>query len=314
MNHQKMLVASETKSATSNSITIFGVPKPFLGDADRIQRNALKSWRRLSELGLNFDVVILGDEPGIQETAEELGIPHIAGLKRNQWGTPILSSAFQLVKEYSNSPVLVYANSDIILFEEFVESISRLQQSELSRFLAIGQRLDLKLDHELDFDQSETIQAVRDQARREGVLSARVCKEYFAFSRDLYSEIPDFAVGRGNWDNWMVASAHRQGIPVVNLNKGGTVIHQVHDYGHSSSNRLQVYVTGPEARLNERLAGGKNVISGACSSWELTEKGLRKRPLGWLKLEFWSDLPRFASLLKELWSSRRLKSDSQKSK
>ena len=193
--------------------------------------------------------------------------------------------------------------------EEFVKTLVRLEASELDSFLGIGRRLDVKLEREFDFDQASEVEDIRRRASTEGVLSARVCKEYFAFTRNIFETIPDFAVGRGNWDNWMVATARRRGIPVVNLRQGGTVIHQVHDYGHSASNRLEVYVTGSEARENERLAGGKNVVTGSSSTWELTENGLRKRPLSFLNLDFWTDLPRFCGLLGDLWRSRNRSSE-----
>ena len=39
--------------------------------------------------------------------------------------------------------------------------------------------------------------------------------DYFLFPRHLFAEIPEFAIGRAGWDNWMIYQARRQGWPVV---------------------------------------------------------------------------------------------------
>lgn len=103
-NQMEAREAAQVDSCPFN-LTLFATPKPFDHETDPIQRNAIESWKRLAP---SVDVLLLGDEPGISETAKKMGVRHAAGLKRNQSGTPLLSSAFQMAHEHSAAPLLMY--------------------------------------------------------------------------------------------------------------------------------------------------------------------------------------------------------------
>jgi hypothetical protein len=73
-------------------ITLFTCPKPFTNPhIAMIQRNAIRSWK---ELGDRVEIVLLGEEDGLAEAAQELGVRHIPEIKRNDQNTPLLSSLF----------------------------------------------------------------------------------------------------------------------------------------------------------------------------------------------------------------------------
>lgn len=285
-------------------ITLFTVPKPFGNDphTDLIQRNAIRSWLQLAPA---IEVVLLGDEEGIADVAAELGAVHLPGLQYNDRGTPIVSSAFKLVRESSTRPLLAYCNSDVILLNDFVQGIELvLRTGEFENFLAFGRRTDLKIDREIDFSSLlETKQLVADSLNS-GVISSQVCKEYFVFSPSMFEDMPPFAIGRGNWDNWIIHHAKLTKTPVVNVSDLVTVIHQNHDYQHTGQGRMKCYVSGEEAKINESLGGGRHLVSGSVGTWRLTPGGLtRERPL-LLNRAFWADVPRFIRLLGSLLSSR----------
>ena len=276
-------------------ITIFAIPKPFDTSTDQIQCNAINSWSRL---GPDVDILLIGDETGISETAAELEVRHIGGLKINQQGTPLVSSAFEIAHRETQSPFLVYCNCDVILMPGFVDAIKLLAaQRDFPRLVAFGRRTDLKVQREIDFDQPQQVQQLLSDCDQNGVPATNACKEYFIFNRDLFKRVPDFAVGRGNWDNWMIHFAKRQAIPVINLSDTVRVIHQEHDYAHTGASRYRCYVSGEEARENLRLAGGRHLISGSTPSWRLTSTGLVRENGFLLSRNFWSDIPRFARLM-----------------
>ena len=279
-------------------ITIFAIPKPFDTSTDQIQRNAINSWSRL---GPEVEVLLIGDETGIAETAAELDVDHSSGLKFNQHGTPLVSSAFEIAHRETQSPFLVYCNCDVILMPDFVDAVKLLAtQQRHTRLVAFGRRTDLKVSTEIDFDQPQQIQQLLCDCDRDGKTVTNACKEYFIFNRELFTDVPDFAVGRGNWDNWMIHCAKVQSIPAIDLSGIVRIIHQEHDYAHTGSGRYQCYVSGEEARENLRLAGGRHLISGSTPSWRLTPTGLvREKPL-LLSRNFWSDIPRFARLMLNL--------------
>lgn len=287
-----------TDAATKPTITIFAVPKPFGSETDLIQRNAIRSWARLQP---QVEVLLIGNEPGIAEAAADLGVRHSPELEFNESGTPLVSSAFEIARRESSTPYLCYCNSDVILMQDFVRAIRLLDETKtFDQFVAFGQRTDLKVEHEIGFEQPDQIQRLLDHCQSNGRLSSNVCKEYFVFDRELYQNLPPFAIGRGNWDNWMIHSAKKQQLPVVSLSNLVTAIHQAHGYSHSGLGRFRSYVSGDEARENMRLAGGRHLVSGSTATWRLSESGLRReRPL-LINPVFWADIPRFTRLLMNL--------------
>ena len=73
-------------------LTIFSCPKPFRGHVDITQKNAIRSWLFLDP---RPDVILLGNDEGVGETARELGVRHIPDVECNEFGTPLLSSIFE---------------------------------------------------------------------------------------------------------------------------------------------------------------------------------------------------------------------------
>ncbi len=129
-------------------ITIFTAPKPFTDPhIATIQRNAILSWLHLGD---QVEVLLVGDEPGMQQVAREYRLPQLADVRRNPSATPLVSSIFELARNASQAPILAYLNADILLLPAFVDSVVRLSQ-QLEQFLLIGQRWDLDVRALLDF-------------------------------------------------------------------------------------------------------------------------------------------------------------------
>jgi hypothetical protein len=108
-------------------LTLFSAPKPFTNPhIAMIQRNAIKSWTLLPDV----EVILLGEEDGLAESAQELGVKHIPHVECNTNGTPLISSMFKLARENSESDLLCIVNADMILMPDFVEVArrSRLQR------------------------------------------------------------------------------------------------------------------------------------------------------------------------------------------
>ena len=100
-------------------ITLFTAPKPFTDPHIAIiQHNAIKSWTLLPDV----DIILLGEEEGLEEKAGELSLRHIPHVARSQGGTPLISSMFQLARENSAGELLCIINADILLMSDFVEA------------------------------------------------------------------------------------------------------------------------------------------------------------------------------------------------
>ena len=102
-------------------MTLFTAPKPFTDPhIALIQRNTLRNWQALGD---EVQVVVIGDEPGIAEACQDLGLVHLPDVRCNAMGTPLISSIFDLARGVNESPFLAYANADILFLPELIERV-----------------------------------------------------------------------------------------------------------------------------------------------------------------------------------------------
>jgi hypothetical protein len=234
-------------------ITLFSAPKSFTNPhIAMIQRNAIKSWTLLPDV----DVILLGEEDGLAQTAREFGIRHIPQVSCNTNGTPLISSMLEMARENSNGDLLCIVNSDMFLLPDFVEAAKQvLRQKE--KFVLVSQRWDLDVTQPIDFVdgwQDRLSSIVHGQ----GSLHRPAGSDFFLFPRTLYMDIPDFAIGRAGWDNWMIYRARKEYWPVIDCTPSVMVVHQNHDYGHLPGARP--HYDHPDSDENIRLAGGQAAI------------------------------------------------------
>lgn len=234
-------------------ISFFTIPKAFEGGADRIQRNAVGSWLRL---GSDVEVILLGSDPGVGDAAAALGVRHHADLGRTAAGTPRLDDAFSAARRLAQHSLLCFVNSDIILLDDFRNAAERIAPDSPS-FLAVGESWDTELEPTFDFEDGLWQEQVRTAARK-GRRRGAGALDYFLFTRDLYDELPPFAVGRVGFDNWLVWRAGASGARVIDLTPSVRAIHQRHDYRHVAGGRDATRLTSDEGRRNIALAGGKS--------------------------------------------------------
>lgn len=288
--------------STRPSITLFAIPKPFVGHIGMIQRNALRSWLALSP---RPQIILCGDDAGVAEVAAEFGVEHLGDIARNEQGTPLLNDAFQRTRAAARHDLIAYLNGDIILGNSFLSALGILVVHCQSDFLMIGRRTDVNVVAPIDTALTNWLEELDDLATREGRLAPQVCKDYFVFRRSQYDDIPAFAVGRANWDNWMVHRAHELGIPVIDATSVTRVYHQNHDYSHLNGGKTQAYLAGSEAKQNQALGGGRHLVTGSAANWKLTPAGLVRTRAPHKLVPFLADLPNFARLLLELLGMKR---------
>jgi hypothetical protein len=206
-------------------ITIVAIPKAFNVEFDVIQRNAIQSWCQMPGVK---DVILLGDDAGVGTVAAQLGVRHHARLKRDDYGTPLLSDAIALARQQSSTDWLCYINADIVLLPEFGRVVE-YAQGYFEHALVVSRRWNLALRKPLDFS-SDWVGELRACMAARGTLFTPYGIDVFAFHRSLYVTVPDFAIGRSYWDNWMVRAARDVGAPVVDATLCDAVVHQDHQY------------------------------------------------------------------------------------
>jgi hypothetical protein len=234
-------------------LTIFTVPKPFAGHINVIQRNAIQSWSRLRPA---CEIILCGNETGTEGTAAEFNAKHLPKVDRNEYDTPLLNSVFARVQEIATYKLICYVNADIILLSDLIDAVQRIR---FPNFVAVGQRWDIDLSGPWNFEQSNWEKNLRNHAAEFGVLHPPSGSDYFVFPRaSAMGKLPPFAVGRPGWDNWFIYKARKLHIPVIDLTKVVTVIHQNHPYGHVPEGSDQKGWEGPEAERNRELMGGSD--------------------------------------------------------
>jgi hypothetical protein len=229
-------------------LTLLAMPKPFDGHIGIIQRNAITSWTKLNP---RPEIFLFGEEHGTAQIAAELQIGHLRGIHRNEFGTPLLGDLFRRAKEVTKTPMLGYVNCDIILLQEFQDSIVAIQK-EFANFLAVTHRWEIDLRTQLEFDAERPLHLGHLPP---GVAGHHTAIDAFVFTRDMYAEVPQLAIGRAWFDQWLIKDALLHSAPVVDTTRVARAIHQNHDYAHIAGGQRGAY-GGEEARRNLYIYGG----------------------------------------------------------
>ena len=246
------------------AITAFTIPRAFEGDVACRQLNALRALR-----ALGLDVLVFGDDDGVASAAAAEGARHVPEIGKTELGTPLVSDAFAVARELASTPLLLYANADLVFLPGLREVAARIGRP---RFLAVGRRTDLELGRELSFEPGWD-ERLRAEAQG-GELDSPWAIDWFLFPRALELELPPFAVGRPGWDNWVIARVRSLGLPVVDLTGAVTVIHQRHGYEHVPGSTVR-WEEGPEADANRALAAGTEALGILDATHVLGRRGLR---------------------------------------
>ena len=209
-------------------ITIFSCPKPFSKKIGIIQTNAVNSWKRLDP---KIQIILVGNDDTIKDFSLKAKIDFIDNVDSNKYGTPYISSIFELAERKSRFDTLVYLNSDIILFGDFMETIRSIEKS-FNKFLAIGQRYDTQIDRPINFSDQKVVATLYKSARKTNKKHGYAGMDYFVFKKKTFGKLPNFLVGRDCWDNWMIYNALKRKIRVLDATNRITALHQDHDFSH----------------------------------------------------------------------------------
>jgi hypothetical protein len=235
------------------AITLFSAPKPFIDPhVALIQHNAIRSWTLLPDV----EVLLIGAEQGVAETARNLGVKHIPEVACNSAGTPLISSMITLAREHSHTGLLCIINTDIVVMEDFVQA-SRQVGKLKDKFVLLSQRWDFDNNTPLEF--TENWQSdLRASVLNQNTLHRPAGSDFFLFPRACYAEVPGFTIGRAGWDNWMIYKARQEKWSVIDCTPSVMIVHQNHDYSHLPGGKP--HHEHPDSNENIRLAGGQAPI------------------------------------------------------
>jgi hypothetical protein len=264
-------------------LTLFAIPKPFVGHINLIQRNAIKSWTLLRP---KCEVVLLGDDEGTAHVAGEFGLRHLGQIARNEYGTPLLNDMFASAQRMANHQLLCFVNADIILMSDFPRAVERVCNWR-KRFLMVGRRTDVEMRESWDFAQPDWEGKLQKFALQHGKLRGEHNVDYFVFPKGLYDHVPPFAIGRPFYDSWLILKPISDRCPVVDTTTSAVAIHQNHGHSHfgipGEGYSLKEALELDECKRNYNVLGGEFYRVGVYdASHILTENGaFVKRYLWW---------------------------------
>jgi hypothetical protein len=235
-------------------VTILTAPKPFIDPhIITIQNNAIRSWKALGD---QVEIIVLGNDAGIKEAVQSMGISHFPDVACNEKGTPLISSMLEIGRSASSSPFLAIVNADIILFPDFIRAIQDVSNRK-EEFLIVGQRWDMDLQEKIGNKPEEFLE-LKKRVPLEAKIHPPTGSDYFIFPRSCYQTIPDLTIGRAGWDNWFIYKSRWEGWSIVDGTQDVVIVHQAHDYAHLPGG--QPHYRLPETKQNVIMGGGEHTI------------------------------------------------------
>jgi len=220
--------------------------KPFKGNAIQLQENALSNWRRLDPF---LEIIIYGGGEGISERARRFDARHIPDIRCSAKGIPDFSAIVEHAALNARHDIQVYLNGDILLPPDFILQVKHVA---FDQYLIVGQRIDLMREavfNHLAYEWNNEIR--RNSLAGKARLHAPTGEDYFVFPRGLWRGLKPLFVGRGGYDNALIAHCLRRRIPIVDATWSIHVVHQWHDYQHAKG--ANATFSGEDALSNRRL-------------------------------------------------------------
>lgn len=255
-------------------ITLYTIPKAFVGRTRIHQDNAIASWRAL---GRDVEILLFGADEGIAEAAQRHGVTHEPRVACSRHGTPLVSDVMMQAERRARHALVGLVNTDMILLDDFLPALAQIAAAK-PNFMMVASRYNLRIDEPLAFTDGWD-RTLRARAKSEGRMYGAAGTDIFVYPRGLLGEIPPFIIGRGYWDNWLMYRARAVGAAMVDVTPAVVTVHQDHDYGHvrnlqgPTSSDAAVCAT-EEGQHNLRLAGGhRQLYTVYDASAVLTEEG-----------------------------------------
>ena len=120
--------------------------------------------------------------------------------------------------------------------------------------MLLSRRWDYDITTSLDFSDGWESR-LEEIVEAQGQLHRPAGSDFFLFPKSCYQDIPNFAIGRAGWDNWMIYKARQEKWPVIDCTPSVMIVHQSHDYSHLPDGKA--HYEHPDTNENIRLAGGQ---------------------------------------------------------
>ena len=229
----------------------------------------MESWQRVHS---SVEVILYGDGQGVAEAAARHGAAHVPKVACSGAGAPLFNAIAEHAREHARHDRQIYLNADIILPPDL---LAQIEPVKFPKCLISGQRIDLA--EGVNWQVGGDWRAQLDELKRAGKAQPhlKTGMDYFIFPSGLWDRLEELTIGRGGYDNALLAFCLRSRIPVVDATCAVTVLHQWHGYSHIPGG-LQEAHRGQEARQNcARHDVTHSPPDIADADWVLVDGGLR---------------------------------------
>jgi hypothetical protein len=226
-------------------ITLFTTTKDFTGINRSNQLNAIRSWLFST---YKPEVIIFGRSIGIDELGSYPNLKIIEEIKTTATGAPYANEMFNMVSATASNDICCFLNADILLTDKFFEIVKEVHQKIRTKYLLVGERIDVGVDSEMNFSQGWG----KDFVRQYGSSfkdHPPAGSDYFVFPKGQYygTVLPELYIGRPGWDNFMIYHALKNKYKLTDISPSVKVYHQNHDYSHLSKPHV---ADDPETMMN----------------------------------------------------------------
>ena len=209
-------------------ITFYTSPRNFEPPYDVWQDNAIRSWLALKPTP---QVVLIGDRETAVE-AKRLGVQ----FGESDGDLPSVRHIIRAGEQRAGYPVICFLNADNVLLPTFYADIAPVVW-QYERFMCIGRRTNLDVDGSIDSTSPE----FAIQVEQHGTPGGWTGLDYFIYRGfSLADGMPDFKIGRGFYDNWLVRRILWGAIPLIDITGALTVVHENHPCGKKAFTGHQV--------------------------------------------------------------------------
>ncbi len=235
-------------------LTFLSSPKPFKGKDKENQYRAIRTWLLAAE---NAEVILYGDSEGIEDAGRELNVKVVKDIQSSASRVPYFGAIADHAATHGKYDIQVYLNCDILLYGIYMAS----QVISFENFLFIGQRIDLfqdviVIEHPDEF--KYVVEKLFDKNQLK--MHERTGIDYFMFSRNMWKGLKPITIGRGGYDNALLAFCKQHQYPIIDGTLSVIALHQFHDYKHVNGNEQFVFY-GPEAKQNLSVAGKYSLLA-----------------------------------------------------
>lgn len=229
-----------------------------------IQTNTLRNWALFRPIVQPLLYTVYEDG-ALVEFAKRLGwyvlpVPNMSSI-----GVPYLKNMYLTAMETHSSVLYGYTNGDILFSDGFVDTLREVVKHiyALNTTLIVGMRTN----YNMNLDNSMPVYHLNDvnNISRKGRLFRSDAEDYFFVTNDFpWQVIPDLVIGRVAYDNFLVGTAIKQNVSVVDATKTITALHQTGVDGNLAGRRR--HDTKYNANLIAKVVGKFNYFTGTTSS------------------------------------------------